>query len=691
MKCQITFDECDGEGKTRSELCLSKLALHNLKLKKGTTLFDSKISEFPNYLKPKTSNFVIERKLFPVARQIILQPVTPFPDCISTEQIDSAIRDHFKAFKSPIPFHLNHQLIITFDCIDDLKFAAVFSITKVVPELIEQQFILDDNDSEVFLKLKFINEKLPIGLQQSLSRPFVFPRGHLFKAFPESEALKNFLSKSFGKNVISTALIQGPNRSGKRTLIRRLADDLGISLFILDFYNEAEVPENTQKLTQLLLNIFNDHDNVFIIGFELLNEDLKFRSIWSKISHENPKRNLKLICCNSFLNSRSISDYISGSFDVIENIKMVTREGNKKLVKEFFELVPEAVYLINEKDFIGYSISDFSDLFDKLIDSNFKNDLNLIFDDFKGKIKLRRSLQLNTLEIPKVTWDQVAGLDEVKIILQGLIEKLSRKPRPTGILLHGPPGTGKTLIAKALATQSQFALLPVKGPELLSPYIGESESALRTIFREAKAMSPCIIFFDELDALVPRRGEIGDSVGVADRMVATFMTEMDQINEEIDEKGEDDSIVFVIGATNRPDLIDSALLRQGRFDSSILLDSPKTIEQKAAILKASCLNLNLADGIDFKIPFENIREEGNGYDDFRSNGKEKENNGKEKVLSPAQIASIATNASRKALEKKLKGIIVNDQINNQINNETLLIDPITTDDLKRSAEELFNK
>jgi len=128
----------------------------------------------------------------------------------------------------------------------------------------------------------------------------------------------------------------------------------------------------------------------------------------------------------------------------------------------------------------------------------------------------------------------------------------------SGILLYGPPGTGKTLVAKAIATTFSLNFLSVKGPELLNMYIGESEANVRRIFAKAREAQPCVIFFDELDSVAPKRGVSGDSGGVMDRIVSQLLAEIDGMNSQ--ESGN----VFVVGATNRPDLLDSALLRPGR-------------------------------------------------------------------------------------------------------------------------------
>ena len=135
---------------------------------------------------------------------------------------------------------------------------------------------------------------------------------------------------------------------------------------------------------------------------------------------------------------------------------------------------------------------------------------------------------------------------------------------PAGVLMWGPPGCGKTLLAKAVANESRANFISIKGPELLNKYVGESEKAVRQVFQRARASTPCIIFFDELDALVPRRDtSMSES---SSRVVNTLLTELDGLN---DRKG-----VFVIGATNRPDMIDPAMLRPGRLDKTCTLNYP---------------------------------------------------------------------------------------------------------------------
>jgi len=179
------------------------------------------------------------------------------------------------------------------------------------------------------------------------------------------------------------------------------------------------------------------------------------------------------------------------------------------------------------------------------------------------------------VEVPDVRWEDVGGLDEIKEALKETVEwplkyadlfkKMDTKP-PKGIILHGKPGTGKTYLAKALASESGVNFISVKGPQILSRYIGESEKGVRELFRLAKQASPCILFLDEIDSLTPRRNADSSGSGVIERVIGQFLTEMDGI--------EDLNGVIVLAATNRIDLIDTALLRSGRFDLIFELPLP---------------------------------------------------------------------------------------------------------------------
>jgi transitional endoplasmic reticulum ATPase len=213
------------------------------------------------------------------------------------------------------------------------------------------------------------------------------------------------------------------------------------------------------------------------------------------------------------------------------------------------------------------------------------------------------------VEVPDIRWDDIGGLSPIKQELQEAVEwplkylgvfTYADATPPKGILLYGPPGTGKTLMAKAAANESEANFISIKGPELLSKWVGESEKGIREIFRKARQAAPCIIFFDELDAIAPTRGgDHGDS-HVTERVISQFLTEMDGL--------EILTNVVVIGATNRPDIIDPALLRPGRFDR-ILYVSPPDRDSRLQIIKIHTKKKPLAD--DVRI--EQLADKTDGY------------------------------------------------------------------------------
>jgi transitional endoplasmic reticulum ATPase len=216
------------------------------------------------------------------------------------------------------------------------------------------------------------------------------------------------------------------------------------------------------------------------------------------------------------------------------------------------------------------------DLAQDKISSEILQKIKITSDDFKEALKEVKPSALREVlvEIPNVTWDDVGGLESLKEELHEAIEwPLKHKEAleyvdvaaPKGILLYGPPGTGKTLIAKAIAKMTESNFISVKGPELLSKWVGESEKGVREIFRKARQAAPCIIFFDEIDSLIPTRSGM-DSSHVSENVVSQILTEIDGLEELND--------VLVIGATNRLDMVDSALLRPGRFDRIIEVPKP---------------------------------------------------------------------------------------------------------------------
>jgi transitional endoplasmic reticulum ATPase len=238
---------------------------------------------------------------------------------------------------------------------------------------------------------------------------------------------------------------------------------------------------------------------------------------------------------------------------------------------------------------------------DKPVAAEILSKIHVEMADFKDALKeIEPSTMREVLiEVPRVAWDQVGGLDEVKQKLKETIEwpltdpdsftKMGIKP-PRGVLLYGPPGTGKTLLAKAVATDTKANFISIKGPEVLSKWVGESEKAVREIFKKARQVAPCIIFLDEIDAIASTRSS-GSNDKVSERLVNQLLTSMDGI--------EDTEGVIVIAATNRPDILDQALLRSGRFDRMIFIGPPSQ-KERIAILKVHTKDMPLAKDVDIE-------------------------------------------------------------------------------------------
>lgn len=262
------------------------------------------------------------------------------------------------------------------------------------------------------------------------------------------------------------------------------------------------------------------------------------------------------------------------------DIQAICREAAMKALKRNLPLIEE--------------YSDGGDIPDEILSM-----ITVTMKDFMDAFKeiVPTALREVEVSIPKVVWDDIGGLEKIKEALRENIEWPLKYPdkfkklgiEPTrGILLYGPPGTGKTLLAQAIASETNMNFIVVKGPELLSKWVGESEKGIRRVFRRARDAAPSIIFFDEIEALVPIRGsDVGS--GVTNRVISQFLTEFDGIIRLED--------VIVIGATNRPDMIDQALLRPGRMDLMIYVPPPDK-EDRLNIIKIHTESTPLDDSVD---------------------------------------------------------------------------------------------
>jgi transitional endoplasmic reticulum ATPase len=247
---------------------------------------------------------------------------------------------------------------------------------------------------------------------------------------------------------------------------------------------------------------------------------------------------------------------------------------------------------------------------DKPIPVEVLEKMDVTMDDFKNA---HRGIEPSAMreffiEVPKVSWDDVGGLNDVKQNLREAVEWPLSQPEvfkrmgihpPRGILLYGPPGTGKTLIAKAVANESQANFISIKGPEVMSKWVGESEKAVRELFKKARQVAPSIVFLDELDAIAPRRGAYSGS-HVTESVVNQILTSIDGL--------ESMEGVVVIGATNRPDILDPGLLRPGRFDRLLLIRAPDE-ESRFEILKIHTKGMPLTKDVSL----EQLAKECEGY------------------------------------------------------------------------------
>ncbi len=274
------------------------------------------------------------------------------------------------------------------------------------------------------------------------------------------------------------------------------------------------------------------------------------------------------------------------------------------------------------------------DLDEEKISAEILQKIQITNEDFMDALKEVRPSALREVQvqIPNVSWDDVGGLAELKEELREAVEwPIKHKEAfdyvnveaPKGVLLHGPPGTGKTLIAKALAKMTESNFISIKGPELLSKWVGESEKGVREVFRKARQAAPCIIFLDEIDALVPRRGSGGSDSNVTENVVSQILTEIDGLEELQD--------VLIIGATNRLDIVDEALLRPGRFDRIIEVPNPDALGREQ-IFKIHTKKKPIADDVKLS----KLVELTEGF-------------------SGAEIASVANRAATAALKRYVGG------------------------------------
>ncbi|XP_066584730.1 peroxisomal ATPase PEX6 [Prorops nasuta] len=408
-------------------------------------------------------------------------------------------------------------------------------------------------------------------------------------------------------------LVKGSRGCGKKTLIKNCAKEFGLHLLNIDL---AEIQTLTSAQTEVKLRIILQNaknlrpcllclNNLQVYGKDAEGHkderaisafELEIQNIFNKCD-DFPIIIVATVDDSEILGEleRMFLETINvGNPDQNKQEELILQCLNNKNVKyttnfgQVAKLCPD------------FNLTDISTLISNAIKikhtilNNCEKDFELNYNDFAKAYEYMHvtcSMSEGMPKIPKVYWEDIGGLvslkkEIMKRIQLPLLKVLGYKQ--SGLLLYGPPGTGKTLLAKAVATEYQLHFLSVKGPEVLNMYVGQSEKNIREIFEQARAAAPCIIFFDELDSLAPNRGRSGDSGGVMDRVVSQLLAEMDGL--------EDSGGIFIIGATNRPDLIDPALLRPGRFDKMLYVGIHSDKNSKLSVLQALTRKFSFSNG-----------------------------------------------------------------------------------------------
>ncbi len=429
-------------------------------------------------------------------------------------------------------------------------------------------------------------------------------------------------------------LLHGPPGTGKTLIAKAVANESGASFYTINgpeimskFYGESE--ENLRKIFEEAEKnapsiIFIDEIDAIAPKRSEVHGEVERRVVSQLLTlMDGLKGRGKVIV----IGATNIPDAIDpalrrpGRFDREIRIDAPDRDGRKEILQIHTRGMPmsEDVDLDELADithgFVGADLAALAreaamnalrrylpeiDL-EKPIPVEILEKMVVTMEDFKNAKKGIEPSAMREffVEIPKVTWDDIGGLEDVKQHLRESVEWPLTNPEmfkrmgitpPRGVLLYGPPGTGKTLLAKAIATESQANFISIKGPEVMSKWVGESERAVRELFKKAKQVAPTIVFLDELDAIAPRRGAYSGS-HVTESVVNQLLTSIDGL--------ESMEGVIVIGATNRPDIIDPSLLRPGRFDRLILIPPPD-LKARIEIFKIHTRNTPLSDDVSLE-------------------------------------------------------------------------------------------
>ncbi len=568
---------------------------------------------------------VIVEKVEPApARKVVLSPIGEWWDLQNISGMENFIRHHLD--RKPV---MRGNGII----VPGFLFArghAIFKVINTIPDGVVQV----THETEISLTtrpLKTMEEmRLGVtyedigGLKEELRKvreTIELPLRH-----PE-------LFERLGIDPPKGVLLYGPPGTGKTLIARAVANEAGASFFSIQgpeimnkFYGESEsrlrdIFEQAEKSAPSVIFI-DEIDSIAPKRDEVTGEVERrvVAQLLTLMDGLNPRKNVVVIAATNRVDSLDPALRRPGRFDREIEIGVPDREGRKEILQVHTRGMPLAEDVDLDElamvthGFVGADLAALAREAAMKTLGRFLPDIDLdrpISPELLEKMKVTRedffealkniepsSLREVLIEIPNVHWDDIGGLEDVKRELREAVELPMKKPevfkrmgiKPVkGILLYGPPGTGKTLLARAVATETEANFISIKGPEVLSKWVGESEKAIREIFRKAKQAAPAIVFLDEIDSIAPARGLFGGESGVTERIVNQLLTSIDGLEELKD--------VVVIAATNRPDIVDPALLRAGRFDKLILVPAPDR-EARLEILKVHTRNMPLAEDVD---------------------------------------------------------------------------------------------
>ena len=453
------------------------------------------------------------------------------------------------------------------------------------------------------------------------------------------------LFKRLGVEAPKGVLLHGPPGTGKTLLARAVANETNANFYSIGgpeimskYYGESEeklrnVFEQAEKNAPSI--IFIDEIDSIAPKREEVSGEVERRIVAQLLSlMDGLKSRGKVVVIGATNRVNAIDPALRrpGRFDRELEIGVPDREGRLEILQIHTRGMPLAKDVNLEKladishGFVGADLQSLSkeagmrslrrilpnlDLSSESIPSDTLRKIIVTMTDFMDVIKEMEPSAMREVfvEVPDISWDDIGGLESIKQEMQEAVEwplkyqgifTFADAMPPKGILLYGPPGTGKTLMAKAAANESEANFISIKGPELLSKWVGESEKGVREVFRKARQAAPCIIFFDEVDAIAPKRGgDFGDS-HVTERLISQLLTELDGL--------EILTNVVVIAATNRPDIVDAALLRPGRFDRLLYVPPPDR-DSRIQIIKIHIKKKPLDDAVNI----ERLADQTEGY------------------------------------------------------------------------------